>query len=387
MNMVNVTEIRRRVRSILAEVVRTRQPVVIIQRSKPVAYLVDAETYEKELKPESIDLLTRERRRSLEEILQLRDEIASKTGIQSDSTALIRELRQGRYSDSSETDAKKGPLGAAAFLDNLDNDIRTGLMAQMRILWTHTSTAIEGNSLTLGDTAFILEEGLTVSGKPLKDHQEVVGHARAIDLLYDFLGRDSEITEQGLFLLHKAVQTSVAVDIYRPLGAWKREPNGTYFIAPDGKQAFREYAPPGDVPGLMREWLALLSRYSMKRNLSAHDALDAYVQLHVSFVRVHPFFDGNGRMARLLSNLPVLRAGEPPILIPKEERREYLGLLSDYESVSGQARIGQPLLPAPEKLEGFRQFCERAWNTSKSLVDLARAQQQKRDAANLRSKS
>ncbi len=268
----------------------------------------------------------------------------------------------------------------ATFLNNLDNDIRIGLMEQLRVLWTHTSTAIEGNSLTLGDTAFILQEGLTVSGKPLKDHQEVVGHAKAIDLVYDLLRRDSEITDQALFLLHKAIQTSVVIDHYRPLGAWKREPNGTFYVTPDGKSAFREYASPGDVPGLMQEWLALLGSYSMAGGLSVDDALDAYVKLHVSFVRIHPFFDGNGRMARLLANIPVLRAGEPPILIAKEERREYLSLLSVYESATGQARLGQMLLPEPEKLEGFRQFCKKAWNTSMELVELARTQQRARDA-------
>jgi Fic family protein len=69
----------------------------------------------------------------------------------------------------------------------LDADIRAALLAQVRDLWTHGSTAIEGNTLTLGETKFVIEEGLTVSGKPLKDHQEVVGHARAIELLYRWL--------------------------------------------------------------------------------------------------------------------------------------------------------------------------------------------------------
>ena len=76
------------------------------------------------------------------------------------------------------------------FLQNLDNDIRDALLAQLRNLWTHTSAAIEGNTLTLGETAFVLEEGLTISGKPLKDHEEVVGHARAIDLVYDLIKKN-----------------------------------------------------------------------------------------------------------------------------------------------------------------------------------------------------
>lgn len=79
------------------------------------------------------------------------------------------------------------------FLKDLDNDIRDELLAQLRNLWTHTSTAIEGNTLTFGETAFVLEEGLTISGKPLKDHEEVVGHAKAIDLVYDFIKTGTDL--------------------------------------------------------------------------------------------------------------------------------------------------------------------------------------------------
>ena len=119
---------------------------------------------------------------------------------------------------------------------------------------------------------------------------------------------------------------------------------------------------------------------SLKAKMAApEETLDAYVRLHVSFVRVHPFFDGNGRMARLLANVPVLRAGEPPIVIPREERRRYLRLLADYELATGQARRGLPLLPQPERLSGFRAFCESAWGATRQLVDAARLQQHIRD--------
>ena len=69
-----------------------------------------------------------------------------------------------------------------------------------------SSTAIEGNTLTLGETAFVLREGLTISGKPLKDHEEVVGHAKAIDLIYDLVENQTSFTEKELFSLHKAGQ-------------------------------------------------------------------------------------------------------------------------------------------------------------------------------------
>jgi Fic family protein len=137
------------------------------------------------------------------------------------------------------------------FLKDLDNDIRDALLAQLRNLWTHTSTAIEGNTLTLGETAFVLEEGLTISGKSLKDHEEVVGHAKAIDLVYDLIRRESQLTEKDLFDLHKTVQTERVVDVYKPVGAWKVEPNSTVIVSGNDQVIF-EYAPSKDVPELIQ---------------------------------------------------------------------------------------------------------------------------------------
>lgn len=269
------------------------------------------------------------------------------------------------------------------FLTGLDEDIRKDLMTQLRNLWTHASTAIEGNVLTLGETAFVLGEGLTVAGKPLKDHEEVVGHARAIDLLFALVNRASPISEKDLFELHKAVQTTVVVDIFRPVGAWKIEPNGVWSRDEDGKPVFREFAAPEDVPALMCAWLSLLNE-AADRRLSEAEALDAYVQLHVAFVRIHPFFDGNGRMARLLANLPVLRSGHPPILIPVERRDEYIRLLGDIDRTMGTAGAGKPLVPSPDLLVVFRAFCRQAWSLTNELVAAAWERQETRNAQHRR---
>jgi Fic family protein len=262
------------------------------------------------------------------------------------------------------------------FLSNLDPDIRDALIVQLGNLWTHTTTALEGNSLTLAETAFVIGEGLTIKGKPVKDHQEVIGHAKAIDLLYDLLRRNTPITEQDLFLLHKAVQTNVIVDIFKPVGAWKREPNGTNAVI-NHQQVFINFASPEDVPYLMKDWLGLLNS-RMAENLSEPAALSAYVDLHVSLVRIHPFFDGNGRVARLLANAPVLKSGYPPILIPHESRLEYIRYLSEYDFQVGPVQKGMPLLPKPDRLLEFNSFCANAWEATKRLVDRAHQEQRKR---------
>jgi len=257
------------------------------------------------------------------------------------------------------------------FLEKLDSDLCHALMVQLRNLWTHASTAIEGNSLTLGETAFVLEQGLTVSGKPLKDHEEVVGHARAIDMLYAILRDGRSLTEEDLFTLHRAVQTEAVFDVYKPVGRWKNEPNSTAGVV-DGKPVIFDYAAPSDVPELMRQWLALFREIlNSARPEAWEQALDAYARLHVSFVRIHPFFDGNGRLARLVANLPVLKAGLPPVIIPREQRQQYIQTLSNYHYAAKQIKAGDKLLPMPEKLQQFTEFCRQAWQATRELVEAA----------------
>lgn len=266
------------------------------------------------------------------------------------------------------------------FTAGLDTDLRAALLNQLRSLWSHTSTAIEGNALTLGETEFVLREGLTVSGKPLKDHQEVIGHARAIDLIYAFVDRPSPVCAEDLFALHRAVQTEIVHDIYKPIGDWKKEENFTNAVSPDGKAILIEYSKTAAVPFLMQEWLDLLDRYRSEPSALPEDLLRRYAALHISFVRIHPFFDGNGRIVRLIANVPVLAAGQPPIIIPREKRYDYIRILTNYHFTHGQLIPGALLITEDEHFEAFVTFCREAWQETLKLVDEARAAQQRRAA-------
>ncbi|WP_058553840.1 Fic family protein [Thiohalocapsa sp. ML1] len=261
-------------------------------------------------------------------------------------------------------------------LAGLDPDLQRSLMAGVRDLWTHGSTALEGNTLTLGETKFVIEEGLTVSGKPLKDHQEVVGHARAIELIYALLDAlpARPVAKEHLFELHRAVQTGMVLDIYKPIGGWKLEPNGTYAIAPHGRQVFIDYTAPADVPQLMNAWLAELNRLAAEP-LDEHSAIDAYARLHLGFVHIHPFWDGNGRMARLLANLPVLRAGHLPVVIDARERKRYIETLATYQLAVGPVTPTTGVWPRPDLEAPFIALCRDAYAATRALVAAARAQQ------------
>lgn len=268
---------------------------------------------------------------------------------------------------------------AVKFYDHLDADIKTILLTQVRNLWTHNSTSLEGNSLTLGETDFILQEGLTIPGKPLKDHNEIYGHAKAIELIYGFLNTVNLLTNQDLFQLHKTILTARITDIDQPVGQWKNQSNFTNYVDDNHKQVWREYPAPPYIDLLMRQWLDKLNIY-MTTALDRDAAAIAYADCHLSFVTIHPFFDGNGRMARLLANLPVLNSGLPPIVVPQEDRFRYKRCLSDYQNtVENLPDLNDlSLLPENDLKQQFITVCQSYWEQTMALLDEANAMQKKR---------
>ena len=100
--------------------------------------------------------------------------------------------------------------------------------------------------------------------------------------------------------------------------------------------------------------------------------------MHVSFVTIHPFFDGNGRMARLVSNIPVLKSGYPPILISLDRRKNYIDALVRYQLEFGLPAVDKDLIQQGDSLEGFKAFCFKHWRQSLDLVDRSHQRQAER---------
>ncbi|MEL6722920.1 MAG: Fic family protein [Pseudomonadota bacterium] len=267
------------------------------------------------------------------------------------------------------------------FLAGLDTDLRENLLQQLKIEWTHHSTGLEGNTLSLGETAYVLTEGLTVDGKPLKDHNEVIGHGRAVDWVVSFAsGNKNSITFDDLFALYKLVQTDVVLDIYRPYGVWKQEPNGTTGRDAQGRVQFIEFSAPADVPFLMEKWVAAFNA-TIQHVTSEATAAQVFADLHTTLTSIHPFWDGNGRMARLLANIPLLRSGLPPVVIQRtyKIREQYIGILQEMQSMSGVfSRQNAPVPLEKQRLLPLIKFCLQQWQHTTQLVQQAYDQQKKR---------
>ncbi len=262
------------------------------------------------------------------------------------------------------------------YLSILDDDLKKSLQEQLRILWTYTSSAIEGNTLTLGETYQVLTEGLTINGKPLSHHNEVVGHAKAIDLIQTYTQKNSQIIFQEIFDLHKAVQSQVIIDIYHPVGDWKRDPNSTSIILDEKTVINDTYALPEEVSDLMKRWIEQLNSFLISPNTKP---VKDYAWLHASFVRIHPFADENGRLARLLSNLPLIISGLPPIVIDNTRRSQYIQTLARWQISIGRPRVGKPLVIENEDYLKFEHFCEECWKSTYELVEKAYDLQHKRN--------
>lgn len=198
-----------------------------------------------------------------------------------------------------------------------------------RIELTYTSNAIEGNTLTRQETALVVEKGLTVGGKSLIEHLEATNHAAALDWVKAFAVNKNDITEKDIIKIHDLILKGIDDD---NAGRYRSVPvriSGSRVILPNSAK----------VPTLMEEFCNWLGD-------AGHDPIYLAAEAHYRLVTIHPFIDGNGRTARLLMNLILLKNGYPPALIRKRDRLKYIlslekaqlgGSKEDYYQIINEA--------------------------------------------------
>jgi Fic family protein len=178
--------------------------------------------------------------------------------------------------------------------------------------WTYHSNAIEGSSITLAETKVILD-GLTVGGKPLREHLEIINHKHAIDLVEALAAGYEPLTEHTIRQIHALILRTINDE---EAGRYRRVSvriTGSNYVPPD----------PSAVPPLMRDFGLWLNSQEAQ---SLHP-VEMAALAHFRLVDIHPFVDGNGRTARLLMNLILVRNGYPLAVIRNEDRSRYYGLL------------------------------------------------------------
>ncbi len=178
---------------------------------------------------------------------------------------------------------------------------------------TYTSNAIEGNTLTAAETTLVIEHGITIGGKPLRDHLEAIDHHGALLYVRGLARSGGMLAERDVRSLHQLVLQRSQAGI---AGQYAKQ--GRFILTDAGRLAFPS---PAEIPALMAGFAAWLAQVPS----APQSAFDAHRRL----VDIHPFDDGNGRTARLLMNLLLLRGGNPPLAIRPVDRVEYLGALQN----------------------------------------------------------
>ena len=214
---------------------------------------------------------------------------------------------------------KKKKLDA---LRPLPKDAVSRIIEDIRLRHTYHSDAIEGNTLTLQETKLVLEEGVTIGGKPLKDHIEARNDAEAFDVMIELVHSNKKVSQEIIQQLHEFVMKGILknpgqyrTENVRLTGAKIRPPSYLKMVT------------------LMDEYIQNIEKLNLQPIKKASF-------IHHELVRIHPFIDGNGRVARLLTNFYLMKKGYPPIVIQSEDREKYYrslykadkGDLSDFAS-------------------------------------------------------
>lgn len=212
----------------------------------------------------------------------------------------------------------------------LNPSILRKLEEEFTIAWTYNSNAIEGNTLTIQETELVIKEGITIGGKTVNEHLETINHVKGIEYLKEIVKKKVDISEEIIKELHKIILSSIDDS---EAGNYRRT---------NVRIVGANHLPPQSIkiPRLMNEFIDWY--YENERKISISEMA---AELHYRLVMIHPFIDGNGRVARLLMNLYLMRNGYPPGIVLKVDRRKYyrvlneanLGRMKNYENFIGRA--------------------------------------------------
>lgn len=189
------------------------------------------------------------------------------------------------------------------------------LREQFEIEMTYNSNGIEGNSLTLKETFLVINEGITIKGKPLKDHLEAKNHYEALEYLTDLVAHDKKHTISEVLIRH--LHQMVIQEIDKEWAGRYRDRNVIIGGA--------KHTPPEavEIPAQMHDLISWL-----RSNKNKLHPIELAALLHHKLVYIHPFFDGNGRTARLAMNVLLMQAGYPLVIVLKNDRKKYYRVLS-----------------------------------------------------------
>lgn len=181
------------------------------------------------------------------------------------------------------------------------------------LTFTHNSTAIEGNTLTLMETKVVLEDGVSIGGKELREIYEIINHKKAYGYVKKCIKENKPLVENIVKDLHAILTENIIVG-----GIYRKEEvriSGAGFTPPAGNEMYMQ------IKNFYKD---------LKNKENELNPIELAAWTHAEFVRIHPFIDGNGRASRLIMNYQLLINGYLPISVAKENRIDYYNALEQY---------------------------------------------------------
>jgi len=229
----------------------------------------------------------------------------------------------------SSIDAKKQSIDDCR---PLNNKTVLSIIDDLRLRYTYNSNAIEGNTLSISETKAILEHGITIGGKTLNEHFEAINHDKAINLLLKFVDKNDPLSIKVILDFHSIILKNIDDE-------WAgRFRNGNVRIS-GAKNT------PVSGTKVYDSMVEFLEQINQPSNL--HPILKA-AAVHLDFVKIHPFFDGNGRTARLMMNLVLMQHGYPITIIGVENRVDYCQAIEDYCLTGNSERFNDIVVKSVE---------------------------------------
>lgn len=205
---------------------------------------------------------------------------------------------------------------------------------KLRLDWNYYSNRMEGGTLTKAETRSVMVGNIDVKGKPLKDVAEMAGHDKIVLDVLKMSKGELRISEKRIKDIHKAIMFEDNSELATQIGQWKKDPNEIIGYKNE-KILFSQPADVKDeIHSLLNKTNAELDKFFSDKT-TVHP-IQLAAQFHIDYVSIHPFYDGNGRTSRILTNILLMACGYPIIVIKDDHKKAYYKLLGDIQAYGGE---------------------------------------------------
>lgn len=199
---------------------------------------------------------------------------------------------------------------------------------------TYTSNAIEGNTLSRMETALVIEKGITVEGKSLREHLEAINHKKALEYIRELAKRKRNFLEEiDILRIHGLILKGINDE-------WAGRYRQVSVRISGSNVVFPNYI---KVPSLMKDFMRWI------KSIQGEHPVKVASDTHYKLVSIHPWIDGNGRTARLLMNIILIQHGYPPAIIKKEERKRYLNSIEEAQLGGSLRKFYELMIEAEDR--------------------------------------